>query len=143
MIRFLLFCILFVSPCFADNGHLISTFKTDTYNVAIFAEPWPLRVGDIHFRAIVTDHAGNLHIDPDIVPFDGQILTINIAEPSTYTLEYFLAGLPQKPIQLAIAPKASIFSLYWEVWASLIIGLIFIIFREILAKNQARRYPNR
>jgi type IV secretory pathway TrbD component len=143
MIRFLLVCLLIVSPCFADNGHLISTFKTDTYNVAIFAEPWPLRVGDIQFRAMVTDHDGNLHIDPDIVPFDGQILTINIAEPSTYTLEYFLAGLPQQPIRLAIATKASILSLYWKVWASLIFGLIFIILREILAKKQARRYPNR
>ena len=143
MKRFIFFCLLITSNCFADNGHTIATYKTDSYNIAIFAEPWPLRVGELQFRAIVTDHTGNLLLDPAIVPFEGEIHAITIEEPSTYYLAFNLAGETQESIELTILPKASLLSLHWEVWTCLIFGLVFIILREILAKNQDRRYPNR
>ena len=46
MIKSLLVCTLLLCTCaFADNGHLLGTSKTEQYNVAVFAEPWPARVG--------------------------------------------------------------------------------------------------
>ena len=143
MIRafFILFCL--VSTCFADNGHIVSTYKTENYNVAIFAEPWPLRVGEAQFRAIVTKHDGTLVTNPEILPFRGKVEIYKLPKQGTRMFYFNLDGIEQPPVVLEIHSKASILATYWQVWIFLFFGLLFIILREKLAKNQADRYPNR
>ncbi|MBC8202137.1 MAG: hypothetical protein H8E86_08830 [Planctomycetes bacterium] len=143
MIRTLLLSLFFTSTCLADNGHVISTYKTQEYNVAIFVEPWPVRVGEMQLRALVTRHDGTLVTDQSILPFAGQIETLHIAEEGSLIYIYNLDGVEQPPIEIEMFPKSSVFATYWQIWIFLLIGLITIILREFLAKKQARRYPNR
>jgi hypothetical protein len=133
--------LLLCAISFADNGHLISTTKTSEYNVAIFAEPWPPRVGELQLQTIVTDAQGRILLDPSILSIPHQ-KQLTLLETGEYSLEYTLAGAPQHPITFVVLPKASVFIAYLPVWLFLIIGLIFIILREKLAKIHARRYPS-
>jgi hypothetical protein len=143
MIRPLLLFLVFASTCAADNGHVISTYKTQEYNVAIFVEPWPVRVGAVQLRAIVTRHDGTLVTDNSILPFAGHIETLHLKEEGSLIYIYNLDGVEQPPIEIEIFPKSTVLATYWQIWIFLLIGLISIILRELLAKKQARRYPNR
>ena len=137
----LLITLLLCDIGIADNGHLIRTVKTSEYNVAVFAEPWPPRVGELQLQTIVTDEKGRIVFDPSIlsIPHQKQLLLLNTGE---FSLEYTLEGIPQLPITFEVLPKASVFTMYLPIWIFLIIGLIFIILREKLAKIHARRYPS-
>lgn len=125
----------------ADNGHLIGMTKTNTYNVAIFAEPWPARVGTLQLQFIITDADGNIVRNQSILPLSHRGF-IELETPGPFSLSYTLAGNAQPPISFEVLPKASIFLSYWHIWVFLIFGLIFIILREKLAKIHARRYPS-
>jgi hypothetical protein len=139
--RLPLFILLLCTPAFADNGHLISMHKTREYNVAVFAEPWPPRVGELQLQFIVTDTDGQLVLDNSILPMQHRG-AISLDTPGPFSLRYFLAGEAQPLISFDVLPKASVFVAYWSIWLFLIIGLIFIILREKLAKTHARRYPS-
>lgn len=125
----------------ADNGHLISTVKTSEYNVAVFAEPWPPRVGKLQIQFIATDKAGRLIQDDSMLLMQGTG-EIALESPGPYIFRFVLAGETQPPITFQVLPKASVFTMYWPIWIFLIIGLILIILREKLAKIHARRYPS-
>jgi hypothetical protein len=127
--------------CFADNGHLIGTAHTEDYRVAIFAEPWPARVGELQLQSIVTDTEGNLVLDESILSMPQQS-TITLEEVGTYTLDFQVDGQEQDPITFEILPKESMYVTYWLTWLFIILGLIFIILREKLAKKSTRRYPS-
>lgn len=139
-ILFLLFC---VSPCFADNGHLFTSYKTEKYNVAIFVEPWPVRVGAVQLHSLVTTHDGALVTDGDVLPFHGKIETVHFDQEGDFLYNYTLHGEAQPPLAFEIHPKANVLFFYWGIWLFLLSGLIFIILREKLAKNQSQRYPTR
>lgn len=126
---------------FADNGHLIGTTKTESYNVAVFAEPWPPRVGTMQIQFIITDMQGNLIQDDSILPSD-QLTDITLDEVGPWKFQYALQGIPQPPLSFEVLPKASLLRTYWHLWSFLIFGLIFIILREKLANIHARRYPS-
>jgi hypothetical protein len=160
----------------ADNGHLISVTKTKDFNVALFAEPWPARVGELQFQFIITDMQGNLVTDtsvltmptpdintpnmtsqdmisPDINFLDMISPDINFLDMSSpnrltlentgvFSLQFAIQGIVQPPITIEVLPKASLLRTYWQIWFFLVFGLIFIILREKLAKNHARRYPS-
>jgi hypothetical protein len=143
MIRPLLILLILASTCAADNGHVISTYKTENYNVAIFVEPWPLRVGEAQLRALVTRHDGTLVTDSAILPFAGNIETLHLRQEGVGTYVYNLDGVEQPTLEFQILARSSVLATYWQIWLFLLFGLIFIILREKLAKNQARRYPNR
>ena len=143
MIRHLLLLLLISTTCAADNGHVVATYKTQKYNVAIFVEPWPVRVGEAQLRALVTDHFGNLIKDPSILPFGGALELLSFDAPTKHEISYSLNGVVQPPITIEILPKANVLFLYWEIWLFLLFGLLCIILREKLAKHPSRRYPNR
>ena len=143
MIRPLFFLLMLTTVCAADNGRIISTYKTAQYNVAIFVEPWPVRVGEVQFRALVTKHDGTLVTNPAVLPFSGKTETLQLSEEGYSTYIYTLDGVEQPTIEFEVLARSSVLATYWQIWIFLMIGLIFIILREKLAKNQARRYPNR
>jgi hypothetical protein len=143
MMRAFLILLLCISPCAADNGHLLTSYKTDEYNIAVFIEPWPVRVGEAQLRALVTDHFGNLIKDPSILPFGGALELLSFDAPTKHEISYSLNGVEQPPITIEILPKANVLFLYWEIWLFLLFGLLCIILREKLAKHPSRRYPNR
>jgi len=136
-----LFLIGFPYVCMADNGHLIATAKTELHRLAVFAEPWPARIGEIDLRCIVTDSSGNLLRNPELlsIPFE-QRLPLHFE--GQIAIQYALDGHPQSPIVIPVLPKESMIYAHLDVWLFLIIGLIFIILREKLAKNGTRRYPS-
>lgn len=125
----------------ADNGHLIRTVKTSEYNVAVFAEPWPPRVGKLQVQFIITDKDGQLVQDDSILLMQG-IGEIALESTGPHTFRFVLAGETQAPITFEVLPKASVITMYLPIWIFLIVGLIFIILREKLAKIHARRYPS-
>lgn len=143
MIRALLILLFCNSLCIADNGHLLTSYKTETYNVALFIEPWPVRVGDAQLRALVTDKSGTLVSDPAVLPFAGKISTLSFDSPTIHEFVYSLNGTMQTPVTFEVLPKANLIMLYWEVWFFLVFGLLYIILREKLAKQPSHRYPNR
>jgi len=143
MIRHLLLLLLISTTCAADNGHVVATYKTQKYNVAIFVEPWPVRVGEAQLRALVTRNDGTLVTDSAILPFAGKIETLHLREEGAFTYVYNFDGVEQPPLEFQILAKSSVLATYWDIWLFLLVGLILIILREKLAKNQARRYPNR
>ena len=130
-----------VNACFADNGHLISTTKTSEYNVALFAEPWPARVGELQLQFIITDSRGNLVADNSVLSMHTPKRLI-LETTGVFMFQYALKGIDQTPIAIEVLPKASILRAYWQIWLFLVFGLIFIILREKLAKIHARRYPS-
>jgi len=125
----------------ADNGHLIGTSNTETHRIAIFAEPWPARVGELQMQYIITDTKGNLVRDDSTLTSPLQ-KTITLTEPGLFVYESIVFGIAQPPISFEVLPKASIVVAYWNVWIFLIFGFIFIILREKLANTHARRYPS-
>ena len=129
------------SFAFADNGHLISTTKTKEFNVALFAEPWPARVGELQLQFIITDSHGNLVTDTSVLSMN-TTNRLTLENTGVFTVQYALLGIEQPPIAIEVLPKASVLRTYWQIWFFLVIGLIFIILREKLAKNHARRYPS-
>jgi hypothetical protein len=143
VIRHVLILLVLATTCAADNGHVLSTYKTAEYNVAIFVEPWPARVGEVQLRALVTKHDGTLVTDNSILPFAGKIQTLHLTQEGNFTSLFTLDGVVQPPLEIEIFPRSSVFATYWQIWVFLLIGLISIILRELLAKKQARRYPNR
>jgi len=141
MMQKILIVVFCVSSCFADNGHLLTSYKTGKYNVAIFVEPWPVRVGEVQLHALVTTHDGALVTDASVLPFRGNIETLHFSQEGECDYSYTLNGVTQPQLQFEIQPKANVLFLYWEIWLFLLFGLIFIILREKLAKNQSQRYP--
>ncbi len=127
--------------CIADNGHLIGSARTVDYRVAIFVEPWPARVGELQLQFVLTDSQGNLVQDESVLSLPQQS-TITLTEVGPYTLHYSLAGRQQEAITFDVLPEESMYFTYWLTWTFIIIGLIFIILREKLAKKGARRYPS-
>ena len=115
--------------------------KTDTYKVAVFAQPWPARVGKLQLQFIITDADGNIVRDQSILPLRNRGF-LELETPGPFSFSYTLAGNLQPPISIDVLPQASIFLTYWQIWFFLIFGLIFIILREKLAKIHARRYPS-
>jgi hypothetical protein len=132
-----------ISTCIADNGHLLTSYKTEEYNVAIFIEPWPARVGEVQLRALVTTNDGAFVTDSAVLPFRGKIETMHFDQEEECVYNYTLNGIAQPPLEFEIHPKANVLFLYWKIWLFLLLGLIFIILREKLAKNLSQRYPTR
>ena len=122
---------------------MLTSYKTETYNVALFIEPWPVRVGNAQLRALVTDKSGTLVSDPAVLPFAGKISTLSFDSPTIHEFVYSLNGTMQTPVTFEVLPKANLIMLYWEVWFFLVFGLLCIILREKLAKQPSHRYPNR
>lgn len=142
----LFICTIFLLTCssysaHADNGHLIGTANSGSYRVAVFAEPWPARVGEIQLQYFVTDNEGALVRNEKLLQSPLQIKVL-LDEPGMFTYEYTLFGKPQQSLVFEVLPKANFLIGYWQIWLFLIFGLIFIILREILAKKQTRRYPS-
>jgi len=77
------------------------------------------------------------------LPFAGKIKTLHLREEGAFTYVYNFDGVEQPPLEFQILAKSSVLATYWQIWLFLLVGLILIILREKLAKNQARRYPNR
>ena len=142
MIKSLVVCTLLLCTCaFADNGHLLGTSKTEQYNVAVFAEPWPARVGRLQLQFIVTDNKGNIVEAQSIIPLAARS-SIELPDIGPFAFTYTVDGTEQQAIRFDVLPVASPLVEFWHIWLFLIIGVILIILREKLAKNMQERYPS-
>ncbi|MBT6164756.1 MAG: hypothetical protein HOH93_02455, partial [Phycisphaerae bacterium] len=109
--------------------------------VAVFAEPWPARVGRLQLQFIVTDNTGNIVEAQSIIPLAARS-SIELPDIGPFAFTYIVDGTEQQEIRFDVLPVASPLVEFWHIWLFLIIGVILIILREKLAKNMQERYPS-